>query len=118
MKKIANGFVFFFGTLGGLLFGYDTGVISGAILFIETDMALSSLEKGVVVSSILLGAIIGAAFIGTLSDRYGRKKMVLAASAIFGLGALASACAPNAFILILSRVFLGTAVIEIGRTVV
>ncbi len=110
MKKIANGFVFFFGALGGLLFGYDTGVISGAILFIETDMALSSLEKGVVVSSILLGAIIGAAFIGTLSDRYGRKKMVLAASAIFGLGALASACAPNAFILILSRVFLGTAV--------
>lgn len=110
MKKIGNGFVFFFGALGGLLFGYDTGVISGAILFIETGMSLSSVEKGVVVSSILLGAIIGAACIGTLSDKYGRRKMVLAASAIFGLGALASAFSPNASLLIVSRVFLGTAV--------
>lgn len=110
MKKISNGFVFFFGALGGLLFGYDTGVISGAILFIETGMSLSPLEKGVVVSSILLGAIIGAAFIGTLSDKYGRRKMVLSAASIFAVGALASAFAPNAPFLIFSRVLLGTAV--------
>mgnify|MGYP003623732090 CR=1 FL=1 len=110
MKKIGNGFVFFFGALGGLLFGYDTGVISGAILFIETGMSLSPIEKGVVVSSILLGAIIGAACIGTLSDKYGRRKMVLAAAAIFSVGALASAFAPNSIFLIFARVLLGTAV--------
>ncbi len=110
MKKIGNGFVFFFGALGGLLFGYDTGVISGAILFIERDMALPAFEKGIVVSAILLGAIFGAAFIGNLSDKYGRRKMVLAASAIFAAGAILSAFAPNAVILIAARVLLGTAV--------
>ncbi|MDR1941253.1 MAG: sugar porter family MFS transporter [Endomicrobium sp.] len=110
MKKLGKAFVFFFGALGGLLFGYDTGVISGAILFIKTDMMLSAFQQGVVVSSILMGAIIGAVLISSLSDKYGRKKMVLVSAFIFCFASLASAFAPNAALLIISRIILGTAV--------
>jgi sugar porter (SP) family MFS transporter len=110
MRKISRSFVYFFGALGGLLFGYDTGVISGAILFIEDDMALSSMAQGIVVSAILLGAIIGAAVISPLSDKYGRRKMVLFAAVIFALGSTFSALSGNVIALTLSRILLGIAV--------
>ena len=57
--------------LGGLLFGYDTGVISGALLFIRQVMSLSPTMQGVVVAVALAGAAIGAAMVGYLSDRLG-----------------------------------------------
>jgi MFS family permease len=107
MKKISRGFVYFFGALGGLLFGYDTGVISGAILFIKNDMSLSSFSQGIVVSAIL---IIGAAIIGLLSDKYGRRNMVLLSAVIFALGSISSSLANNVVILTISRIILGTAV--------
>ncbi|MCA6071017.1 MAG: sugar porter family MFS transporter [Endomicrobium sp.] len=110
MKNIGKNFVFFFGALGGLLFGYDTGVISGAIIHIKEDMVLTSFEQGVVVSAILLGAIIGAATIGPLSDKFGRRKLVLTAAIIFCLCSLLSAFATGAVFLIISRIVLGTAV--------
>ncbi|AKL98500.1 sugar porter family MFS transporter [Endomicrobium proavitum] len=110
MKKISGKLVYFFGALGGLLFGYDTGVISGAILFIETDMKLTPFAQGIVVSAILFGAIMGAAMIGYFADRFGRKKMVLISAFIFAAGAIASALSPNAEILIFSRIILGVAV--------
>jgi len=81
--KVNNGLIYFFGALGGLLFGYDTGVISGAILFIKKDLHLTSWTEGIVVSSILLGCMIGAAISGPLSDRLGRRKVVLTAATIF-----------------------------------
>ena len=65
--------IFFFGALGGLLFGYDTGVISGAILFITSDFGLSPFMQGAVVGALLLGAMIGAAVAGPMSDRMGRR---------------------------------------------
>ncbi|GER70306.1 putative metabolite transport protein YwtG [Weizmannia acidilactici] len=108
--KINNGLIYFFGALGGLLFGYDTGVISGALLFIKRDLHLTSWTEGVVVSSILFGCMIGAAISGALSDRWGRKKVVLLAATIFCIGALGSALAPNTGILILFRIILGLAV--------
>ncbi|MDR1696550.1 MAG: sugar porter family MFS transporter [Endomicrobium sp.] len=110
MKKVSRGYVYFFGALGGLLFGYDTGVISGAILFIKADMALTAWQDGMVVSAILLGAIIGAAVISSLSDKFGRRKMVLLAAFIFALGAVLSAVAGNPAVLIISRIILGLAV--------
>ncbi|GAA2097027.1 sugar porter family MFS transporter [Streptomyces albiaxialis] len=93
--------------IGGLLFGYDTGVISGALLDIESDFGLSSFGSGVVVSSILVGAMIGAAGAGNLSDRYGRRPVLVAAAGIFTLGAAMAAFAPSAALLTAARVVLG-----------
>ena len=110
MKKVSTNFIYFFGALGGLLFGYDTGVISGAILFIEKQMHLGSWGQGIVVSGVLLGAMIGSIVIGPSSDRYGRRKLLLLSSIIFIIGGLGCAFATNAPILILFRVILGLAV--------
>ncbi len=109
-RKRNSWYIYFFGALGGLLFGYDTGVISGALLYIRAQMHLTSFEQGLVVSAVLLGAIIGAAVISPLSDRYGRKKMVLLSALIFLIGAILSGISPNAAILIIARIILGVAV--------
>lgn len=110
MHKVSTGFIYFFGALGGLLFGYDTGVISGAILFIQKQMHLGAWQQGWVVSSVLLGAILGAAIIGPSSDRYGRRKLLLLSAVIFLVGALGSAFSPEFWSLIIFRVILGMAV--------
>src|SRR5215510_10712218 len=65
-------------TLGGLLFGYDTGVISGALLYMKDDLGLSSFGEATVVSSLLFpGAALGALFGGRIADRVGRKRTLL-----------------------------------------
>ncbi|MCY9111252.1 sugar porter family MFS transporter [Bacillus atrophaeus] len=102
--------IYFFGALGGLLYGYDTGVISGALLFINNDIPLTTLTEGLVVSMLLLGAIFGAALSGTCSDRWGRRKVVFVLSIIFIIGALVFAFSQNITMLIASRVILGLAV--------
>lgn len=106
IHKVSSAFVYFFGALGGLLFGYDTGVISGAILFIEKQLHLDSWQQGWVVSAVLLGA----AVIGPMSDRFVRRKLVLLSAIIFFIGALGSAFSPEFWTLILSRIILGMAV--------
>lgn len=108
--KISNPLIYTFGALAGLLFGYDTGVISGAILFIEKQMNLNSWQQGWVVSAVLLGAVLGAAIIGPMSDKYGRKKLVLLSSIIFFVGAIGSAFCQGFATLIFSRIILGMAV--------
>ncbi|MDR2396017.1 MAG: sugar porter family MFS transporter [Endomicrobium sp.] len=110
MKKINTTMIYIFCALGGLLFGYDTGIISGAILFIKQDMALNALQEGIVVSSILLGAMMGACIITPLSDKYGRRKMLLVCAFVFTSGAIFSAVSLNMFFLTVSRIFLGIAV--------
>ncbi len=97
-------------SIGGLLFGYDTGVISGAILFIREDFVLSSIAQEVTVSAVLIGAVIGASISGMLADKYGRKIMIVLASIIFGIGAIFSAFSPNVNTLIASRVVVGIAI--------
>ena len=109
-KSLSTSLIYFFGALGGLLFGYDTGVISGAILFIEKQLNLGSWQQGWVVSAVLLGAIIGAAIIGPSSDKYGRRKLLMVSSLIFIVGALGSAVAHNFELLVASRIVLGIAV--------
>jgi len=96
--------------LGGLLFGYDTGVISGALLFIKKDFALSASMQGFVVSALLAGALVGAIACGPLSDRFGRRKIVILAALVFAVGAVAAALAPGAAFLVGARVVLGLAV--------
>ena len=111
MKAEVNGRrIFFFGALGGLLFGYDTGVISGAILFITKDFGLSPFMQGAIVAALLLGAMIGAGLAGPLSDRMGRKRLIIIAGITFTVGALAAAAAPSAGALVAARFVLGLAV--------
>jgi SP family sugar:H+ symporter-like MFS transporter len=106
----SNRWVYFFGALGGLLFGYDTGVISGAILYIKEDFDLSPFLEGAVVAALLLGAMVGAAAAGPLSDRLGRRNLVLSAAVIFTIGALGAALAPGIGALLAARFVLGLAV--------
>jgi SP family sugar:H+ symporter-like MFS transporter len=102
--------IYFFGALGGLLFGYDTGVISGALLFIKKDFDLSSFLEGAVVASLLLGAMLGAGLAGPLSDRLGRRKLIISAGVIFTAGAVLAAAAPTVGVLLIARFILGIAV--------
>src|ERR671921_566030 len=105
-----NKLVYLFGSLGGLLFGYDTGVISGAILFISQELRLTPFLEGLVVASLLLGAAAGAASAGPLSDRLGRRNIIIIAAILFTIGAIGAALAPNIGVLVLFRVVLGLAV--------
>jgi sugar porter (SP) family MFS transporter len=102
--------IYFFGALGGLLFGYDTGVISGALLFIPDDFKLTPFLQGAIVAGLLLGAMIGAACAGRLADRLGRRKLIMIAAVVFTAGALLAAFAPTVGVLIAARVILGLAV--------
>ena len=96
--------------LGGLLFGYDTGVISGALLFIRQEMSLSATLQGIVVAIALLGAAIGAAAAGYLSDRIGRRRVILGAGLLFVAGAVISAVVSGVSILLLGRLLVGLAI--------
>ena len=106
----SNALVYFFGALGGLLFGYDTGVISGAILFIQEDLGTNAFLNGLIVSGLLIGAMIGAGAAGPLSDRLGRHNLILIAAVIFSVGAIGAALSPNVATLVFFRVVLGVAV--------
>lgn len=75
MKKDTRKYmIYFFGALGGLLYGYDTGVISGALLFINNDIPLTTLTEGLVVSILLLGAIFGSALKRHMLRPLGQEK--------------------------------------------
>jgi SP family galactose:H+ symporter-like MFS transporter len=108
--RVINGFVYVavaIAALGGLLFGYDTGVISGAILFIKVDFSLSPTVEEIVVSAVLLGAVIGAGAGGALTGRFGRRKMIILAGIIFTLSAIGTALAPSVGWLIAAMVASG-----------
>ncbi len=96
--------------LGGLLFGYDTGVISGALLFIRQVMSLSPTLQGIVVAIALAGAAIGAAMAGYISDRIGRRRVILTAGLLFIAGAIISAVAQEVTILLIGRFLVGLAI--------
>ncbi len=106
----SGGFVYVaaaFAGLGGLLFGYDTGVISGAELFLGKDFTLSSFALEVIVSGVLVGAAIGALGGGRLADLYGRRKLLIATAIIFAIGAIICAAASSPTILIIGRIIVG-----------
>jgi sugar porter (SP) family MFS transporter len=96
--------------LGGLLFGYDVGVISGAILFIKQEFSLSPTMEEIVVSSVLLGSLAGAAVGGILADRLGRRKLLIVTAIVFGCGAIGAALAPDTTTLVAARLVAGTAI--------
>jgi sugar porter (SP) family MFS transporter len=97
--------------LGGLLFGYDTGVISGALLFIGRDFhGLTSFDKELLTSILLIGAAVGALAAGRIADRIGRRPTVLGTAALFVLGVMLAAFAPSYGVLVTARVVIGLAV--------
>lgn len=96
--------------LCGLLFGYDTGVISGALLFIQSQFRLGAAEQGLVVSGVLFGATVSAMLSGRLTDVFGRKRLILVISVIFTVGSLVCASANSLAVLVAGRVILGLAI--------
>ncbi|WP_129659935.1 sugar porter family MFS transporter [Rothia uropygialis] len=97
-------------TVGGLLFGYDTGVINGALPSMAADFGMGEEYEGFVTSALQFGAIFGAVFGGRFSDRHGRHRTVVVVAALFTFGAIGSVLAPTWWVLSLFRVVLGLAV--------
>lgn len=109
-------------TLGSFLFGYDTGVISGALPYMDMargagGLHLTSAEEGLIGAALLVGAAFGALAAGRLSDRYGRRHNLLLLALFFVFGALACAVSPNLPLLYLARFILGLAVGGASATV-
>ncbi|WP_330347400.1 sugar porter family MFS transporter [Streptomyces sp. NBC_00582] len=97
-------------TFGGLLFGYDTGVINGALPYMTEDLGLTPVTEGMVTSSLLLGAALGAVTGGRLSDARGRRRTILTLAVLFFVGALGCTLAPTTAVMVVARFVLGLAV--------
>lgn len=95
---------------GGLLFGFDTGVISGALPFLKDYWNLSDASMEWITTTVLIGAVLGAITSGKLSDYLGRKKMIIINAIIFAAGALGCAFAWNIEVLIIMRILIGIAI--------
>ncbi len=109
-KTDNRGFVYIaaaFAALGGLLFGYDTGVISGAELFFRNEFALSTFALEIIVSGVLAGAAAGALIGGRLADLFGRRRLLIATAIIFAAGAILCATATSAMMLGAGRIIVG-----------
>ncbi|GAB3614254.1 sugar porter family MFS transporter [Humibacter ginsengisoli] len=97
-------------TFGGLLFGYDTSVINGALNPMSHELGLTAFTEGVVTSSLLFGAAVGAVTGGRLSDAWGRRKTIILLSVLFFVGALFCVFTPDLAFMVVGRVILGLAV--------
>jgi sugar porter (SP) family MFS transporter len=96
--------------VGGLLFGYDTAVISGAILFVRQLFHLSAFETEVAVGAVLLGAALGAAVAGYFADRFGRRPVLLVDAIVFGIFAVLTGLANGLGPFVAARFLVGFAV--------
>ena len=108
-----NGFVYritIVAAVGGLLFGYDTAVIAGAIGFIQEKFDLSAAMVGWVASCVLVGCMIGTAFSGILSDRIGRKKVLMLSAILFAVSSIGTAIPQDLTILVIFRILGGVGV--------
>jgi sugar porter (SP) family MFS transporter len=97
-------------TMGGLLFGYDTGVINGALEPMKADLGLTTVTEGAVTATLLLGAALGALIGGRMNDSLGRKKTLTIVAVLFFVGTLGGVFAPNIEVMLPARVILGFAV--------
>ena len=116
-KKISSAFIYFFGSFGGILFGYDIGVMTGALPFLQADWHLENAASlvGWITSAVMFGAIFGGALAGQLSDKFGRRKMILMSAIVFMVFSVLSGVSPDmgeasAYYLIIVRMLLGLAV--------
>lgn len=113
-KKIPRPYIYFFGSFGGILFGYDIGVMTGALPFLQSDWNLQDQAAiiGWITSSLMLGAVLGGLLAGQLSDSLGRRKMILYSALVFMLFSIGCAIAPDQgwLFLVIVRVCLGLGV--------
>ena len=113
MRSSGNGLlvrVAVIAAIGGLLFGYDTGVISGALLFIKADLHANTFEQQAIVAVLLLGAMVGAAASGYLADRISRKWTKVLSGTVYAVAAIGCAVSVSAWMLIGFRFLLGLSV--------
>jgi len=109
MKKYLY-FVTFVAALGGLLFGFETGVINGTIFYVAKYFSLSAGMKGFVVSAALIGCIVGALGVGVPGDKYGRRNMLKVIAVFFFLSMIGTGLAPNISLFVIARFIGGLAV--------
>lgn len=96
--------------VGGMLFGFDTGIISGAILFLKQQFHLGSTLEEVVVSAVLIGAVVGGVSGGYLADKFSRRRVILIAALIFVVSSVETAFAGSVTQLIIGRIIVGIAI--------
>jgi len=108
--KFFTYFVIFCAGLGGILYGYDIGVISGALLFVQKTIPMSDSQTGFIVGAVLTGGLLGTLITGPLADRFGRKKTIIAACVIFVIGILLILVSYDFITLLAARLLLGIGV--------
>ncbi|WP_284749417.1 sugar porter family MFS transporter [Amycolatopsis sp. RTGN1] len=106
-RHISRTTLYFFGALGGILFGYDLGVISGVLPFIGKAWSLTAWDKGVITASLSVGAIVGALFSSRINEALGRRRTIMVAAAIVIVGTLAASFSPTFALLVISRLVIG-----------
>ena len=114
--RVDHGFlarISFIAALGGVLYGYDMGIIAAAVIFVRHTFALSTVMEELVVSIVLVGAMAGAMVGGAVADRIGRRATLVWAGVIFIVGSVLAPLSPNVIVLIIARAIIG---IGIGFT--
>jgi sugar porter (SP) family MFS transporter len=110
LRRISPATLYFFGALGGILFGYDLGVIAGVLVVISKVWQLSGLDKGIVTASLSVGAMVGAGLASRLTGRIGRRRTIMVAAGVVIVGTVACAVAPSFGALVAFRTVLGVGI--------
>ncbi len=109
-RKVSPTLIYFFGSFGGFMFGYDIGIINGALPGIKTTWSVNPWLEGLITSGLFVGAMIGASLMASLADRFGRRRMIMWSAVVFAIGALGSGISSNTSFLVIARIILGVAV--------
>jgi sugar porter (SP) family MFS transporter len=106
-RRVNRTTLYFFGALGGILFGYDLGVIAGILVLLSKDWHLTAFTKGAVTASLSIGAMVGAALAGRIADRLGRRSTIMIAAGIVIVGTVACMLAQNVGTMTVTRGVIG-----------